>query len=416
MDDFSLKEKIRIAVLTEPAKSWPTYDGQNLKRHDYVTASEAISCVRKLAFQKHAERQAIPIPDFWDIMSDEDFQAHLDAMKDDDVRGIFARGNWIEEWIVETLQSVTAEHEQYFFTGKEQVSFYTNKKRISGTPDGLYVNWEEMSYRWLEFKSTQNVISGPKMGHVSQLSVNTGISEHLSESGAFEEYFDIPLSSMDLKSGRLLYVNADNYLTMSEFEVEWDQGEALGRASAKAKALFIPDGKGGVDIRQPEDLKPEGMSTPNGCSFCGFYRQCKEIEENHKNTANAKKLRGIIDKIEGRAKAPKMPEFNAKSPREEVVKILINYAEYADQEKDAKDHKEALKDAIISWAETQPDMRADFQDGDKRFRVTLSKSERKGGIDDKKLEEFLAQHDLTVDSFRKDGSTTTTLRVTVKDV
>src|SRR5690606_26119329 len=127
--------------------------------------------------------------------------------------GIFARGNWMEEWIVQKLKEGVEPGEDFYFLGDEQVSFYSNAIKVSGTPDGLYVNYNTMTYRWLEFKSTQNPITAPKAAHKRQILTNMGLVEHLKETDdRLDEFLDIPLSSMELEGGNLVYVDSSNYL------------------------------------------------------------------------------------------------------------------------------------------------------------------------------------------------------------
>ena len=85
-----IKDIIRHSVLTDPGNKWPTFDGGNLTRSDFVTASEAANCSRRLAFEKEAERSTVTIQNYWDTLSDEEFQARMDAMGDDDK----AAGKW----------------------------------------------------------------------------------------------------------------------------------------------------------------------------------------------------------------------------------------------------------------------------------------------------------------------------------
>ena len=193
---FSLKNIIRVAVLTQDSKKWPTYDGKSLTRWKYLTASEATRCVRELAFNKTVEAVTVPVPDFWDNMSDDEFQQRLNNMRDDDVRGIFERGNTIEDWIVRRLLEVQGPNEEYLFLGDQQRSFYSDKYRISGTPDGLYLDYDAMEYRTLEFKSSQNPISSAKDAHISQVQINASLIYGLRDE--ISEIYDVPLSGMTL--------------------------------------------------------------------------------------------------------------------------------------------------------------------------------------------------------------------------
>lgn len=406
---YSAKEAIRVAVLTEPSKKWPTYDGKMLDRNEYVTASEATSCVRKLAFEKIQGKNAVYVPDFWESMTDEEFSLRLKAMNDTDSRGIFARGNTIESWIVSMLQASRTDFEDYMFLGGDQRSFYSNAKRISGTPDGLYINHETRTWLVLEFKSTQNPISSPKYAHVNQLRINMGLIQSLAD--RVTEIYDVPLSSYKMESGILLYVDACNYLTMQEFEIEFDNSEAFQRAFAKAKALFVKQGDSLVH-RAPEDLKPEGLDTPGGCYFCDKKAECQAIELKKQDTANVEKLRELTERAAGRSALPQMPTFRALK-RDEAAAVLANYAGFKKQEKEAKKNAAGLKDTIKKFYNDEGfSGKAKFQiDGDV-FEISLSESERKGALDAEKLDEKLAEIGLSADAFRKPP--TSVERLTVK--
>jgi hypothetical protein len=39
--------------LYQETKSWPTYDGQELNRNDYLSSSEVLQCIRKSWASKH---------------------------------------------------------------------------------------------------------------------------------------------------------------------------------------------------------------------------------------------------------------------------------------------------------------------------------------------------------------------------
>lgn len=410
---LSLKQAIRVAVLTQEHKKWPTYDGQFLARHDYLTASENEKCVRSLAFQKQAEKSMVPIPNFWEEMPDEEFDRLLALMPDDDMRGIFERGNLIEEWAVRRLKEVQGPDEEYMFMGDEQVSFYTNKYRISGTPDGLHLNYSDMTYRVIEFKSSQNPIYSAKRQHVSQAQTNQALIEGLKE--PITEIFDIPLSSMKCEGSNLLYINSDNFLGMNEFQLEHDPShESFFRAAAKARALFDVQGDV-VHVNDPATLKPEGLYN-NGCFFCPFKFECAAIEERRGNDETRARLNTAIERAAGNRKLPEMPKFAADTDKKQVVKALLDYSEFKKQEKDAEKHIEALKPAIKAWAAGHKNGKVAFEEDGHLFKISLSSSSRAGGIDKAKLTEFLLQHGMTTADFEKEGGVTETLNVTVKPV
>ena len=410
-DNFSLKDALRIHILTQEGKKWPTYDGGNLTRWEFVSASEASSCVRQLSFRKMMERDAVFIPDFWGSISDEDFQARLDSMGDDDKLGIFERGNWMEEWVVKSLLASATPDEEYALLGDGQRSLYTFDKRVSGTPDGLYINHASQTYRVLEFKSSQNQTVMARQAHITQLLVNMGLLDYLVQQGKADEAIDLPLSSYTMLPGKLLYVLTDNYLTMAEFDVEYDGGAEFTLAATKAKALFTAKGDD-VDLRSPDTLMPEGLEN-NGCFFCEFKGACRAIEEKRNDAAHVKKLKEVADRAAGRS-LPKMPEFRALS-KIEAMSALANYQKFKADEKTAKKNADALKPAIKEWCrEEQIIGKHEWAaDGDK-FTVNYSESTRIGSIDKEKLNAFLNGHGKSDEDFRKPP--TETDRLTVKVV
>ena len=61
-------------------------------------------------------------------------------MGDDDKLGIFARGHHMELWVEEKLLAGLEDHESLICTGKNQLSFYLDVAKVSGTPDGMFLN------------------------------------------------------------------------------------------------------------------------------------------------------------------------------------------------------------------------------------------------------------------------------------
>lgn len=404
---YSMKEAIRIAVLTKEANSWPTFDGGNLKRSENVTASEATTCVRRLAFQKNEEAKAVPVQSYWGNMDPNEFYARLDLLRDDSKEGIFERGHNVEAWAVSQLLEMRQEDEEFLFVGQCQVSFYLVDSHVSGTPDGIYVNHSEQTWQILEFKSSVNRVTSPRDYHTSQVLVNMGIVKSLLD----REWLDVSFVGYEMEPGLLLYIDPSNYLTMDEFEVTWDGGAALEQAKAKARALFRKDGLQTI-CNSPDTLAPEGLSKVGGCMFCDYKAQCYDIEARLKHKATSEKLRALL---EGNGKSvPKMPTFGTDTPREQVLRIIADYDAFNKAEKDAKAHKDALKESIASWVKSQEGMIATFEDNGRLFRVSLSQSERAGGVDTDKLGKYLADKNEDLDNFRKGPSKVETLLVSVK--
>lgn len=415
---FSLKHAIRVAVLTEPSKKWPTYDGHELKRYDYLSASEASKCVRELAFNKHEEQKKVQIDDFWNQITDDEFESHLRGMGDSDVRGIFSRGNWMEEWVVDQLLATADGGVEYYFVGKDQRSFYTNEHRLSGTPDGVRVDWDAMTYRVLEFKSTQNPIYDARPAHRTQLGFNMSLLGGIFSEGLADEPCDAPFSSLTQEDGLLLYVNTDNYLLMNEYAVPVDPAhEVYHRSAAKARALFSVDCNGAVTVADPATLVAEGLQN-RGCYFCKHKSACAAIEKAAGNLGDAQKLTEAVTYAGG--DVPEMPKFADNAQRDEILSSLFTYASYDADEKQAKKKKDAMKPALRAWLDTQSNNKAEFEAEGQLVKASNTKSERKGSIDEGHLDKFLSDNAdklgklLTNNAFRKDSTETETLTVSVK--
>lgn len=415
--EFSLKQIIRVSVMTQAGKSWPTYDGQELDRNEYVTASEATSCARRLAFNKKAGKATVAIEDYWESMTDDEFNFQLLNMPNNDKRGIFERGNTMEDWAVQHLRAMWSPNEVFKCLGDEQLSFYTNKKKVSGTPDGIWLNLETMKYRVLEFKSTQNPITQPKEGHVAQVNVNAGLIKDLATVGLLDDPLGLPIKDMELEGVNILYIHTDNWLDMNEFRLPFDGNVSYEQAAAKARKIWKKEG-GKIVLRDPAEVEPEGLKTWNGCMFCENKSACYAIEQAANDKATASKLANLIAAEEGRAprKLPAMPSFKADAPKDKIAALLLEYDMARAQESEGKKHKEDVAKAVKAWIATQTGRAAEFADDGVVFSAKLTESKRSGGIDKEALEVFLKMHDLELDDYEKPDTTVETLNVTVKRV
>lgn len=414
---FSLKQHIRVSILTQEDKSWPTFDGGQLSRRDYITASEASSCARRLAFNKRADADRVPVEDFWGTLSEDEFNARLLDMGNDDKRGIFERGNMMEEWVVQHLIAMEQPDERFFCLGKEQRSFYSNKLKVSGTPDGIRVDLVNMKYRVLEFKSSQNPITSPKEGHVTQVQVNAGLIQYLAKWGLLDDAFSVPFSRLELEGVNILYVHTDNWLDMKEFRLPYDGGLSYEQAIAKARAIWKRDHVAQkVVLRHPEEVAPEGLRTWNGCMFCEHKAECLAIVQRQEGEQTQEKLRKMLETEAGTRKreVPKMPAFRADMPKDKIAELLLEYDTERQREKEAKEHKEAVQKAIKQWIASQENRSAEFSEDGYIFSVKLTESKRSGGIDKEALAVFLKMHDLELDDYEKPATTVETLNVTVK--
>lgn len=414
---FSLKERVRVSILTKQDKGWPTYDEKTLDRTEYITASEASKCARMLAFEKIAGKLRVAVEDFWDKMPDEEFKAHLLGMGNDDMRGIFERGNAMEDWLVSHLERMEQPGEHFLLLGDDQRSFYTDKRKVSGTPDGLYVNLNEGFYRVLEFKSSQNPITEPRDYHVRQLSVNFGLIEMLAKEGLLDEWMGAPLSQMECKGGNLLYVETDNWLKLTEFKIQNDKGVAYEEACMKARKVFVKDKSGAIVVRQPDTVEPEGLKTWNGCYFCNHKTACRQIEQGKAHTEASERLSNIIKREAGKvAVVPKMPDFKAGVTKKQLAEMLLQYDEARASEKAHEKVKEAIKKHVKEWINKQEGRTADFVEDGVTFTISLSTSTRAGAYDMKALGAKMEELGVSIVQFQKEPTEVQTLNVKVKPV
>lgn len=421
-DKMSLKQRVRISIMTQESRGWPTHDGKNLNRTAYITASEASKCARSLAFGKSAERKVVPVEHYWDNLTDDEFNAALLSMPNNDMRGIFERGNTIESWLVGHLAAMCQEDEYFLALGDEQISFYDDHTRTSGTPDGIYVNKATKTWRGLEFKSTQNPIAAPRDNHVTQLGHNMGLIDLLAKEGELDDCLGFPISEYECEGGNLLYVDACNYLEMKEFWTSFSV-EALAMSATKAAKVFVMDKTGAFviedglpAIRDPKTVEPEGLEN-NGCYFCEHKAACRVIEEGKKHTETASKLRTMIDRrAKSLPEAIKMPTFNVDTPKKEVAKRLHEYNDARQDEAAAKKIKEAVKKAVTPWINEQENCTATFEDNGFTFTVSNKDVTRAGGYDMDAIAAALEEHGLKIATFKKPDGKSPTFTVSVKKI
>jgi hypothetical protein len=209
--------------------SWPTYDGKQLDRSQFVTSSEILNCARRIKFEKAAIAAYGPLPfPNW---------------------GYAERGNIIEAWIVEMFKLAGTE---LLFGGKDQRSFYVDKQ--SGTPDGM-VRYKS-GYWVLELKSIDprtNTRFLPKENHVAQLQQN----------------MDLVATCLDTSvyGGSLFYIDASNLQKSLQFDIDVDHAYA-GQLQERAERI--------MEAPSPADLPSEGMHNGD-CDRCTFTAECSQI-------------------------------------------------------------------------------------------------------------------------------------------
>lgn len=213
-------------------KSWPTYDGAELDRSKFVTASEVTKCARKIKFEKAAP--PVPFTDW----------------------GYAERGHMIEAWAAPLLKhglgEVGVELTHY---GEHQVSYHAEYQ--SGTPDGLLWPLPKQVFV-LDAKSIDprtNYMKLPKDGHVEQVQQNMDLVDRCTPDDVI------------VVGGILLYIDASNLQKRRQINMapDFDMQEHL-----ESRATEI------MTATDPMDLKPEGMYKSGGCARCAFTERCSD--------------------------------------------------------------------------------------------------------------------------------------------
>lgn len=238
MEFPDLSDMLDVGYSLKPPMEWPVYAGGELKRNNYMTASEAHLCSRRIKFRQ----QSKPVP-FRDW-------------------GYAERGHMIEQWAVPLIRDGLAEkfpEYRLLLSGRDQRSFVSGDQ--SGTPDGVLIHISDPRSLALDIKSVDprtNYDNLPKPEHVTQLIQNIDL---------------INRSPMphNVVGGIIFYIDASNlqrrkyYLTR---ETHDDRAMELRDKAAKIKAA-----------KSPEDLPPEGMFIPGECKRCPFGGRCSALVE-----------------------------------------------------------------------------------------------------------------------------------------
>lgn len=251
--------------------SWPTFDNTGeLDRNEFLTASEASRCARRLAFDKQAGRAR---------RAKYEAGQEPQISNNDGPRGIYARGHILEGAVVEALLASLPDGWELHNASEHQVSYYYSL--LSGTPDGfLFHKASGLVYPW-EIKSVHpnTNLSGMKEGrpaHTLQLKLNG----YLMDRCFYSRPDTAPTGYVSMASlGFLVYVNCHDVNDVRVFNVDLDTPqhahsvEWLDEVYAKAeKVLTVVDA--GEDPN--EALGPTGVITGE-CQYCPFKSQCKYV-------------------------------------------------------------------------------------------------------------------------------------------
>ena len=254
---MKISEIIKKSVAEAPEYKWPTYDGAELDRSKYVTASEVGKCLRQIWFGKYAAKYGIP------------------AGKEKAGWGFWQRGHNVEAWVVEQLRR--SNDADFEYIGEDQVSFYNEVQ--SGTPDGLMIaengivlfDIKSMDPR----KSRKNL---PEEKHIKQVMQNIDLVEECLE--------------ITITGGKLVYVNCSDYEDILEFDLARNEDmmdELHGRACQVMAA------------EAAEQLPPEGIYDA-GCQYCTFTEHCNAAQERSKKLkAQAQQQEKVAKNVFGKS-------------------------------------------------------------------------------------------------------------------
>lgn len=416
---LGLTDIIKSSVLLE-VKEWPTATGVYLDRSQFITASEAASCVRSLGYAKlaavlHGEKGANAEVN---NMTDAEFKAWLDSHGPDHLMGYAARGMAVEDWLVKTLRSMADDTiEGLYLLGDEQVSLVDKDNHIAGTPDGLYYGPDDKggsSWALLEFKSIGRPVYEmvrPLPRHVVQVQVslallNKMIERHgAAQTAAMLNLDGGPDADLDIvNEARITYVNSNNFFDCRTFRVQYDGGEAFKMTLGKARSIFNKNADFGVE--QPRLLDPEGAKH-NDCGFCAFKDQCRA-------DLLADGEDGLAERITDGAKKPKltaMPALSIKGEGSKAEALCRKFVEAKLGEKDSKAEGEALKDAVKKVVQAAGGKMAVDYNGDV-YVVSTVKTSGRVTLDKDGVAEALTKAGLSIADFEKVGKPGVSVNVT----
>jgi hypothetical protein len=341
---------IKSSVMGAGPSSWPTFNGRTVARMDYLTASEATNCIRQLSFNKLSEHQSKD----WDlVMTDDQFSMLVASQSATSPDGYFQRGHNIEAWIVEQLQAGAAENEKFIFLGDDQVSFYDEVTRVSGTPDGIFYDVETKEMWLLEFKSVGSQVYSARSNHINQTQVNMGLIEAISvndKPGTGDVLLALlEEAGVELVDGRLpdwsgamlLYVQSSNYFDQKEFHYDYDDGLAYATAVKRAKQLFSGDEEQINQLRRPSSLVAEGVAQ-NKCAFCDHKKACAHLIKIMEGEEAAREM--LAEHI-----PMALPDFKSTKTKSALVKMALDYVEADIEIKDRQKAQKQIKDEVSAF-------------------------------------------------------------------
>lgn len=412
LSDVSLSDWISRAVaLDENNKTWPIFGNEevSLSRDKVVTASEAYTCVRRLAYKKlYPQFSNLFGPDFNPEVFEEAKKrndALAAAMREqfekaekegDGVShlpgatgwGAGQRGHSSEAWNVEKLMTVAPEGWELEFAAENQVSLVNMELRVSGTPDGLLLPPEDHPESdqgvLLEFKGfdpRSNVANFPKPAHVAQVNVNMALLN--------------TQTSVKVNEAILLYTDAADYEHTHEFRIKYDGGESFAMAAVKARAIFETS-------KSPEhhvaSLPAQGIKDMTGCcQYCAFTAHCSKLLSEQKDK-DAEKV-----KMGGKEK-PKLAAFTGTKAKRSVISRFIDLKK---RESDVKAGLAALDEEVRQTVFNEPDHTLHHNGA----TLTVTETPGRVSIDKKKMK----ADGIDVSAYEKVGKPFLTLKVDLGD-
>lgn len=200
-------------------------------RSKYLNGSEAMTCLRRQWYKK--------------------FQPEEEAEQD---WGYARRGIHGERFLVESL---IAANVPLTMSGKEQMSWQDEKRRISSTPDGVIQyddEWVMPEFKTIDPRTNKSKL--PRVPHVAQLQIAM-------------EMIDLNIDRPDGVGlrGLLIYMDASNYFDILEFPIDRDK-TILDKMAKRASKILRTKDVGNLDR---EGKRGGG----NECkTMCGFSEVC----------------------------------------------------------------------------------------------------------------------------------------------
>ena len=230
-----LKELYEQARSLAPKDTWPTFDGKELDRTEFLTSSEVSRCLRWTFFSKYPDQYPLPVGKGGS-------------------NGYADRGHAVEAKLVKYLRLLEKIGYRFDYMGEDQRSFYDADLGLSGTPDGIMYTPAGEIYL-LEFKSIDprfNKANLPKKGHPHQTVQNMALVQKC--------------LGINFTGGILFYVDASDVWKVTEFAIEY-RPELIELSSQRADLLW--------DAEEPDDLEAEGLYNGD-CDLCPFTHHCSQ--------------------------------------------------------------------------------------------------------------------------------------------